>query len=39
MMQWKNDCVTNLESPAIDRLIEAAEVQMIEMLGQYHGYE
>jgi hypothetical protein len=31
--------VTNLESPTIDRSIEAAEVGMIEMLGQHNGDE
>ena len=31
--------VTNLESPTIDRSIEAAEVGMIEMLGQHDGDE
>jgi hypothetical protein len=30
---------TNLESPTIDRSIEAAEVGMIEMLGQHNGDE
>ena len=31
--------MTNLESPTIDRSIEAAEVGMIEMLGQHDGDE
>jgi hypothetical protein len=39
MVQWGNDYVTNLESPTIDRAIEAAEVRMIEMPGQDLGYE
>ena len=39
MVQWGNENGTNLESPTIDRAIEAAEVRMIEMPGQDHGYE
>ncbi len=39
MVQWENDHGTNLESPTINRTIEAAEVRMIEMPGQNLGYE
>jgi hypothetical protein len=39
MAQWGNDCRTYLESPTIDRTVEAVKVRTIEMPGQYHGYE